>query len=100
MTYNNEARSTDKPPQPISQPRPSRSARVKPFEFVVLSGVMGLFVGLVTLMATRDFAFASISFGVAFIIVLVVIAMFTLGGKPDKNDRYLGDENNREGPVL
>ncbi|AZZ54428.1 hypothetical protein GSU69_16935 [Rathayibacter festucae] len=57
---------------------------MRPLELVGLSAVMAAFVGLVVLMSTREFVVALIGFGVAFIVVLVAIAMFSLTFKPDE----------------
>ena len=76
--------------------QPSKSDRLKPAELVGLSGVMGLFVGLVLLLVTRDVLFTLIGFGVTFIIVLVVIAIFALGMKPDEAEQSDLDEQNRD----
>ena len=64
--------------------RPTRKDRLRPLELVGLSAVMAAFVGLVVLMSTREFVVALIGFGVAFIVVLVAIAMFSLTFKPDE----------------
>lgn len=63
--------------------QPTRKDRLRPLELIGLSGAMALFVGLVVLLSTREPVLAAIFFGVAFIIVLVAIAMFSLSFKPD-----------------
>lgn len=72
--------------------QPSRSARLKPAEFVGLSGGMALFVGLTILLATRDVTLSVIGLGVTFIVALVVIAMFALNMKPDAAEKTDLDE--------
>ncbi|GMA28995.1 hypothetical protein [Arenivirga flava] len=64
--------------------QPSRSDRLRPVELIVLAAVMAVFAGLVVLMTTRDIAFAGISFGIAFIAVLVVLAMLALAVRPQR----------------
>jgi hypothetical protein len=59
----------------------------------VLSAVMALFVGLTVLLATRNPLLAVIFFGVAFIVVLVVIAMMVLTFKPNKSEQTELDDD-------
>jgi len=73
---------------------PSRSDRLRPAEFLALSAVMALFVGFVVLLTTRQVTLAVISLGITFIVVLVVIAMFALGTKPDAAEKSDLDEQN------
>ncbi|MGO2660449.1 ABC transporter ATP-binding protein [Mycetocola reblochoni] len=86
-----------------TEPRkPSRREILKPVELIVISAILGVFTGLITLMSTRDVIFALIAFGIAFIVSLVGIAMFALSVKPDdleRNDIRLqdGDEDNKPG---
>jgi hypothetical protein len=72
-------------PQPSG--RPSLRDRMKPAEFLGFAAVLALFAGLIVLMATREPLLALIFFGVAFIVTLVVLAMFALGFKPDDAER-------------
>jgi len=67
--------------------QPSRRDRLKPVELLVLSAILSLFVGLTVLLATREITLAAIFFGVAFIVVLVVMAMFSLSIKPNEAER-------------
>lgn len=85
----------NKPAPNPNQFEPSKSDRLKPAELVGLSGVMGLFVGLVLLLVTRDVIFTLVGFGITFIIVLVVIAIFALGMKPDDAEKSDLDEQNK-----
>lgn len=66
-----------------SPSQPSRRERLKPAELIGLSLAMGLFVGLVVLLTTREPIFAVVAFGIAFIVALVTIALFMLSLKPD-----------------
>ncbi|AZZ50592.1 hypothetical protein C5C31_14485 [Rathayibacter rathayi] len=61
------------------------------------SAVMSAFVGLVVLLSTRETVVAIISFGVAFIVVLVAIAMFSLTFKPDAAEIADIDEQDAHG---
>ncbi|SMG45665.1 hypothetical protein [Agreia pratensis] len=73
--------------------QPSKRDVFKPVELIVLSAVMALFVGLTVLLSTRNPLLAVIFFGVAFIVVLVVIAMMVLTFKPNKDEQTeLDDE--------
>jgi uncharacterized membrane protein YgcG len=73
---------------------PSRRDQLRPVELIGIAAVLSVFVGLVVLMATREPVVAVIFFGVAFIIVLVVLAMFVLGYKPDAAEQQdLAEQN-------
>jgi hypothetical protein len=74
--------------------QPSRSDRLRPAELVGLSGGMAIFVGLVTLLSTREVLLSVIALGVTFIIALVSIAMFALGIKPNAAEETDLDEQN------
>ena len=74
--------------------QPSRADRLKPAEYIGLSGGMGLFVGLTILLTTRELVLSLVGFGVVFIIALVVIAMFALGTKPNAAEESDLDEQN------
>ncbi|WP_244259317.1 hypothetical protein [Rathayibacter sp. VKM Ac-2759] len=63
--------------------QPTRKDRLRPLELIGFSAGMAAFVGLVVLLSTREPVVAAVSFGVAFIVVLVAIAMFSLTFKPD-----------------
>jgi len=74
---------------------PSRSDRLRPAEYLGLSGAMALFVGFVVLLTTRQLTLSLIALGITFIVVLVVIALFALGTKPDEAEKSDLDEQNR-----
>lgn len=75
---------------------PSRRDQLRPVELIGIAAVLSVFVGLVVLMATREPVVAVIFFGIAFIIVLVVLAMFVLGYKPDAAEQQdLAEQNRR-----
>nr|WP_246318671.1 hypothetical protein [Leifsonia psychrotolerans] len=59
-----------------------------------MSGVMAVFVGLIILLSTREMMLSLIAFGIAFIVVLVVIAMFALNIKPDAAEKSDIEEQN------
>nr|WP_286132230.1 hypothetical protein [Clavibacter michiganensis] len=73
--------------------QPSKRDVFKPVELIVLSAVMALFVGLAVLLSTRNPLLAVIFFGVAFIVVLVVIAMMVLTFKPNKSEQTEFDDD-------
>ncbi|PJJ65320.1 hypothetical protein [Compostimonas suwonensis] len=80
------------------KPKARREDVLRPVELLVLSGVLGVFTGLITLMATRDFVLAAIGLGVAFIVSLVLLAMFALSMKPDAGEAVDLDEQNGDTP--
>ena len=73
--------------------QPSKRDVFKPVELIVLSAVLALFVGLTVLLSTRSPLLAVIFFGVAFIVVLVVIAMMVLTFKPNKDEQTELDDD-------
>jgi len=78
---------TDPTPQDQPQPvQPSRRDRLRPLELVGFSAVLAVFAGLVVLFTTRDFALAGIFAGGGFIVVLMIVALIGLGGKPSAED--------------
>lgn len=74
---------------------PSLRDRLRPLELLALSGVLGLFTGLVILLTTREWWLAGIGFGVAFILGVVTIALLALSAKPNAEERYDLDEQDR-----
>jgi uncharacterized membrane protein HdeD (DUF308 family) len=66
---------------------PSRQDRLRPLEFVVISAIVAVFIGLVVLFTTRQPILALVFFGVAFIVSLVVIAMLSLAIKPNEAEQ-------------
>lgn len=62
---------------------PTRRQKLRPIEYVMLSGVMALFAGLVVLMVTRDPLVAVIASGLVFIVVIIGIAMLLLAVSPN-----------------
>lgn len=65
---------------------PSRRDRLRPLELLGFSGVLGVFAGLVVLLATRNFVLAGVFFGIAFIASVLVVALIGLGGTPSEED--------------
>jgi len=62
---------------------PSRKDRLRPLEFLLIAGVLALFMGLIVLVTTREPILAIVSFGIAFIATLVTIALLELATKPN-----------------
>jgi uncharacterized membrane protein HdeD (DUF308 family) len=79
--------------------QPSRRDRLKPVELLVLSAVMALFVGLVVLLSTRQPLLAVVFFGVAFIVSLVIMAMFSLSIKPNDREQHEIDDDTQDRPT-
>ena len=81
---------------------PSRKDRTRPVELLVLSGILGLFAGLVVFMSTREIILALIFLGIAFIVSLVVLAMLSLAVQPtgeEKIDLAEQDDEQGNGPL-
>jgi uncharacterized membrane protein YczE len=76
---------------------PSRQDRLRPLEFILISAVVAVFIGLVVLLSTREPTLALVFFGVAFIVSLVVIAMLALAAKPNAAEKNDIDEQDSEG---
>jgi hypothetical protein len=73
---------------------PSRQDRLKPLEFIVLSAIIAVFIGVVVLFSTRQVVLALVFFGIAFIVSLVTIAMLSLAVKPDEAEKIdLGEQD-------
>jgi hypothetical protein len=75
---------------------PSLRDRMRPAEFVGIAAVLALFVGLIVLMSTREPILSLVFFGIAFIVTLVVLALFVLGMKPDADEKRDLAEQNHE----
>ena len=77
--------------------KPSWRERLKPVELLGLSGILGVFAGLVVLMSTRDIILALIFLGIAFIASLVVLAMLALAVEPNLQEQLdLREQNDEE----
>jgi hypothetical protein len=63
--------------------QPSRRDRLRPAEYVMLSGVMALFGGLIVLLVTRDPLVAIVLAGLVFVVVIIGIAMLVLAVSPN-----------------
>jgi vacuolar-type H+-ATPase subunit I/STV1 len=63
--------------------QPTRQERLRPIEYVMLSGFMALFAGLIVLMVTRDGILAFIVAGLVFVLVIIGIAMLMLAISPN-----------------
>jgi hypothetical protein len=78
--------------------KPSRQELLRPAEMVGGAAILSVFVGLVVLFSTREWYLAGIFFGVAFIVTLVVLAMFALGFKPNESEQQdLAEQNGEAG---
>lgn len=63
---------------------PNRRDRMRPLELLGLAAAIGVFVGLVVGLGTREWVLAAIFFGAIFIVSLVALAMLSLAiGSPD-----------------
>jgi hypothetical protein len=96
---------TGEPNEPTREPRavpaggaahtPSRQDRLRPTELLVISGILALFTGLVVLVSTRELILAAVSLGIAFIVALVGLAMFSLTFKPNASELSDIEEQDR-----
>jgi hypothetical protein len=77
---------------------PQRRAKARPVELLVLSGVLGLFAGLVVFISTRVLVEALIGLGVAFVVSLVVFAMISLATSPPPGDDTPDAADGTDGP--
>ena len=66
--------------------QPTRRDRYRPVEFIGLAFAIALVGALVVLMSSRDLKFALIVLGISFVAALVLIAMFVLAMKPNKEE--------------
>ena len=78
-----------------ARPKPPLRERLRPLELLGISGVLGVFAGLVVLMATREIVLAAIFLGIAFIVSLVVLAMLALAVAPDLEEQNDLDEQDK-----
>lgn len=60
---------------------------MKPAELIGIAVVIAVFVGLIAILSTREPMLALIGAGVAFIVTLIVLAMFTLSLKQSDNEK-------------
>ena len=64
----------------------SRRDRMRPFEVIGLAVIVGVFTGIIALVATRNLTLAAIWLGVAFIAMLVLSATILLMIQPRKGE--------------
>lgn len=76
---------------------PSLRDRLRPLELLGLSAVIGVFVGLVLLLTTREWWLVGIGFGVAFILSVMMIALLALSSAPNADEQNDLDEQDRVG---
>ena len=78
----------------MTEPAPRISLR--PGELVGLAAIIATFIGLITLMVTRDVTLSLIVFGGSFVLGLLVLAMLMLAitpNKPADGERHLDTRN-------
>lgn len=88
-----------KDPSVTSNLQPSRKDRFLPTELLGISAALAVFVGLIVLIATRELLLAGVSFGIAFIVALVLMALFALAFKPNAAEVHDLEEQNGESPT-
>jgi len=75
---------------------PDKKDRKRPLELLVLSGILAVFGGLITLMSTRSVVLALVFAGITFILALIVFAMLSLAIKPTGEERADLAEQDRD----
>ncbi|MFE6964969.1 hypothetical protein ACFVAJ_07650 [Agromyces sp. NPDC057679] len=79
--------------------QPSRQDRLRPAEYVGGAAIAAIFVGVICLVATRDWTITLIGAGGVFIIVLVALALLQMAIKPNADERAeLGEGDGETGP--
>lgn len=73
--------------QPSGEYQPSRQDRLRPAEYVGGAAIAAIFVGVICLVATRDWTITLIGTGGVFIIVLVVLALLQMAIKPNAEEQ-------------
>jgi len=76
---------------------PSLRDRMRPLELLAMAGGLGIFVGLIVGLSTREWILAAIFCGVVFIVSLVVLAMLSLAVGPPTNRLPGSDEDGPTG---
>jgi uncharacterized membrane protein len=76
-------------------PKPTWRERLRPLELLIISGILGVFAGLIVLMGTRQAILAFIFAGLAFIVSLVGLAMLALSSAPSSEEQDDLDDQNR-----
>ena len=66
--------------------KPSRRDVLRPAEYVGGAAIAAIFTGGVVLVTTREFNLALIIAGIAFIVVLVVLALLSMAVKPNAEE--------------
>lgn len=88
--------------------KPSLRTRLRPVELLVMAAIIGVFVGVIVLMGTREPLTSLVFGGVAFVAALVVIAMLLLavvppeerpGSQSAADGRPDGERRDEDGPV-
>jgi 4-hydroxybenzoate polyprenyltransferase len=74
---------------------PNRKDRTRPVELLGLAAAFGVFVGLITLMASREPVLALIALAVTFILAIVVLATLNLTVSVSDDERNDLDEQDR-----
>jgi hypothetical protein len=74
------------PTTPTPTP-PSRRDRFRPVELLVMSAIVGVFVGLVVAGSIRNIVTGAIFGGIGFIVSLVVLATLAITTHPDAEER-------------
>jgi VIT1/CCC1 family predicted Fe2+/Mn2+ transporter len=74
---------------------PNRKDRTRPLELLGLAAGFGVFVGLISLMASREPVLALIALAVTFILAIVVLATLNLTVSVSDDERSDLDEQDR-----
>lgn len=80
------------PQNPVT---PSRRDRLRPLELIGFATVLAVFAFLIVLMVTRDAVLAGVSFGIAFIASVMMVALVGLGKPPSQEDNEAREDLQR-----
>jgi hypothetical protein len=72
--------------QPSGDYKPSRRDVLRPVEYVGGAAIAAIFTGVVVLVTARELTLALIIAGIAFIVVLVVLALLAMAVKPNAEE--------------
>ena len=75
---------------------PTRRDRLRPVELLAISAVIAVFIGLVVLMSTRQLELSAVFLCIAFIVVIVVLAMLQLAGTSEQDDNDMLGGNRKD----
>jgi heme A synthase len=79
--------------------KPSRRDVLRPIEYVGGAAIAAIFTGLVVLVTARELMLALIIAGIAFIVVLMTLALLSMAVKPNAEETAEIDGDEPPGPA-